>query len=192
MIDLIQNMTDLGVLETVRVLQELGDASIPSALLRELPVMPRSTLIPQRLDTIHDAIMASGKQEILLLSPEIALLERFSQDREIRFQLVIPSGIDYDTEKRIRNNIPKGAQVTFLKELDFPRDFFPSNGLLVAFGFQNDNRCLLLSGTLRMMEHYRGFMGKKVFVPINEDCERCCRPSSWIECYKGAYFNEQY
>lgn len=192
MIDLIQSMTDLGVLETVRVLQELGDASIPSALLRELPVMPRSALIPQRLDTIHDAIIASGKQEILLLSPEIALLERFSQDPEIRFQIVIPSSIDYDTEKRIRNNIPKGAQVTFLKELDYPRDFFPSNGLLIAFGFQNDSRCLLLSGTLRMMEHYRCFMGKKVFVPINEDSERCSRPSSWIECYKGAYFNEQY
>ncbi len=192
MIDLCRNICELGLLKTVQVLQEVGNDAIPEHLLTELPLLPQNTFISERVAEIHDAIIASGKREILLLSPEIALLEFLSDEPHIHFQIIIPHDMDKDMVKRIQNNIPTGVDVTFLNEPFFPRDFFPSNGLLMAFGFQNDNRCLLLRDTLRLMEHYKGFMGKKVFVPINRDGKKCSRPPSWIECYKGAYFNEQY
>lgn len=192
MVDLIDNICELGVLETVGVLQEIGSDSIPDNFLNELPILPSTRLIDKRIETIRDAIIASGKQEILLLSPEIALLEQFSHRSDIHFQIVLPNDIDNDMLKRVCNNVPPGVNVDFINELFFPKDFFPSNGLILAFGFQNDNRCLLLSHILRIMEHYKGFMGKRVFVTINEDGEKCSRPSSWIECYKGEYFDEQY
>ena len=52
--------------------------------------------------------------------------------------------------------------------------------MLVICGYWAGNRALVLSDTYRMVEHYSGFLGKKVFVP-DEVLDAATRYEGWME-----------
>ncbi len=191
MIDISQMICEIGLLETICMMQKVGFDNIDERVLSCIPATVSLSDVGQRLSHITECVMESGKQDILLLSPEIALLERCSSRSNVRFRIIIPRDMDEDVASRVKCNIPNTMSVSFIDEPFYPSGFYPSNGLIMAFGFQNGDRAMLLPSTYRILEHYRGFMGRKVFVPINGRGQ-CIRAAAWVECYKGAYFNEQY
>lgn len=115
------------------------------------------------------------------MNPEIALVEAMTDitdDIEIIF--AIPCDMDEDVKERLVQNIPKKANATVLEEPFFPKVFFPGNGMIVASGYSACDRSMVLVDTYRMLEHYSGFLGKKVFLPFVE-LDTAARYDGWLE-----------
>ena len=152
------------------VIQKVGH-SMP------LPDEDVANRVPQIAKWLH----SFGKSKYLFLTPEIALIEemsKFSSQDEVI--IAIPSNLEGDAKERLRNNLPRDIEITILEETYFPQSFFPGNGLLVVCGYSANERPMVLHDTYRMVEHYRGFRGKKVFISYKE-LETAARYDGWLE-----------
>lgn len=158
------------VCNSTDVIQKVG-ASMP------LPDEDIANRVPQIAAWLH----SFGKSKYMFLTPEITLIEEMSkysnQDEVI---IAIPCNLEREAMDRLRNNLPRGIEVTILEEPYFPHSFFPGNGLLVVCGYAADGRAMVLPDTYRMVEHYSGFLGKKVFIPYKE-LETAARYDGWLE-----------
>ena len=122
------------------------------------------------------------KRKYMFLTPEIALIEEMGRqaDSHTEFIIAISCGLEQEAEERLKNNLPRGVDVTVLEEPYFPKSFFPGNGILVICGYLGGNRAMVLPDTYRMAGHYSGFFGKKVFVPYME-LDTATRYDGWME-----------
>ncbi len=158
------------VCNSTDVIQKVG-ASMP------LPDEDIANQVPKIAAWLH----GFGKSKYMFLTPEIALIDEISkcsnQDEVI---IAIPCDLDGEAKERLRNNLPRNIEVTILEEPYFPQSFFPGNGLLVVCGYTADGRAMVLPDTYRMVEHYSGFLGKKVFIPYKE-LETAARYDGWLE-----------
>lgn len=142
-----------------------------------------------KTDRAADWLTQFGKTKYLFFSPEIALIERLPACKDKTESIIlIPSDMDEEIYGRIQDNLPSNMKVNLLKEPFFPKEFFPSNGIIVVSGYLAGGRLMVLPETYRMINHYSDFMGKMVFLPyvILSDS---IRYSSWIEAEPGK-FNE--
>lgn len=123
-----------------------------------------------------------GKSKYMFLTPEIALIEEMSKLSSSHTEIIIaiPCDLEQEVKERIKNNLPHSVAVTVLEEPYFPQSFFPGNGMLVICGYLGGNRAMVLQDTYRMVEHYSGFLGKKVFVPYKE-LNAATRYDGWME-----------
>ena len=158
------------VCNSTDVMQKVG-ASMP------LPDEDIADRIPQIAAWLH----SFGKSKYLFLTPEIALIEEMSKrsDQE-EVIIAIPCDLEREAKERIWNNLPRGIEVSILEEPYFPQSFFPGNGLMVVCGYTAGGRPMVLRHTYRMVEHYNGFLGKKVFIPY-KDLETAARYDGWLE-----------
>ena len=158
------------VCNSTDVIQKVG-ASMP------LPDGDIAYRIPQIATWLH----GFGKSKYMFLTPEIALIEemaKLSSQKEVI--IAIPCDLEGEAKERLRNNLPRGIEVTILEEPYFPQSFFPGNGLMVVCGYSAGGRPMVLPDTYRMVEHYSGFLGKKVFIPYKE-LETAARYDGWLE-----------
>lgn len=158
------------VCNSTDVIQKVG-ASMP------LPDEDIADRIPQIAAWLH----SFGKSKYMFLTPEIALIEEISKlsNRE-EVIIAIPCDLEREAKERLRNNLPRGIEVSILEEPYFPQSFFPGNGLMVVCGYAAGGRPMVLPDTYRMVEHYSGFLGKKVFIPY-KDLETAARYDGWLE-----------
>ena len=158
------------VCNSTDVIQKVG-ASMP------LPDGDIADRIPQSAAWLH----GFGKSKYMFLTPEIALIDEISKlsSRE-EVIIAIPCDLEGEAKERLRNNLPRGLDVTILEEPYFPQSFFPGNGLMVVCGYSAGGRPMVLPDTYRMVEHYSGFLGKKVFIPYKE-LETAARYDGWLE-----------
>jgi hypothetical protein len=158
------------VCNSTDVIQKVG-ASMP------LPDEDIANRIPQ----IVTWLQSFGKSKYMFLTPEIALIEEMSKhSKQEEIIIAIPCDLEEETKARLRNNLPRSVEITILEEPYFPQSFFPGNGLLVVCGYAADGRSMVLPDTYRMLEHYNGFLGKKVFIPYKE-LEIAARYDGWLE-----------
>lgn len=123
-----------------------------------------------------------GKKNYLFLTPEIALIEEMAKCADPAEEIIIavPHSLEPEAKERLRNNLPGGIRITILEEPYFPQAFYPRNSMIVVCGYSAGGRTMVLSDTYRMVEHYKGFLGKKVFVPFKE-FDTAVRYDGWIE-----------
>lgn len=158
------------VCNSTNVIQKVG-ASMP---LPDEEIVDR---IPQIAAWLH----SFGKSKYMFLTPEIALIEEMSKlSNQEEVIIAIPCDLEEEAKERIRNNLPRNIEVTILEEPYFPQSFFPGNGLMVVCGYAAGGRTMVLPDTYRMVEHYSGFLGKKVFIPY-KDLETAARYDGWLE-----------
>jgi len=137
--------------------------------------------IADRLSQIATWLNSFGKSKYMFLTPEIALIEAMSKlSSQSEVIIAIPCDLEEEAKERLRNNLPRGIEVTILEEPFFPQSFFPGNGLMVVCGYSADGRPMVLPDTYRMVEHYSGFLGKKVFIPYKE-LGTAARYDGWLE-----------
>ena len=137
--------------------------------------------IADRIPQIAAWLLGFGKSKYMFLNPEIALIEemaKLSSQEEVI--IAIPCDLEGEAKERLRNNLPRGIEVTILEEPYFPQSFFPGNGLMVVCGYSAGGRPMVLPDTYRMVEHYSGFLGKKLFIPYKE-LETAARYDGWLE-----------
>lgn len=158
------------VCNSTDVIQKVG-ASMP---LPDEDIVDR---IPQIAAWLH----SFGKSKYMFLTPEIALIEEMSKlSNQEEVIIAIPCDLEEEAKERLRNNLPRNIEVTILEEPYFPQSFFPGNGLMVVCGYAAGGRPMVLPDTYRMVEHYSGFLGKKVFIPY-KDLETAARYDGWLE-----------
>lgn len=158
------------VCNSTNVIQKVG-ASMP---LPDEDIVDR---IPQIAAWLH----SFGKSKYMFLTPEIALIEEMSKlSNQEEVIIAIPCDLEEEAKERLRNNLPRNIEVTILEEPYFPQSFFPGNGLMVVCGYAAGGRPMVLPDTYRMVEHYSGFLGKKIFIPY-KDLETAARYDGWLE-----------
>ena len=158
------------VCNSTDVIQKVG-ASMP------LPDEDIANRVPKIAAWLH----SFGKSKYMFLTPEIALIEEMTKlSNQEEVIIAIPCDLEGETKERLRDNLPRGIEVIVLEEPYFPQSFFPGNGLMVVCGYSAGGRPMVLPDTYRMVEHYSGFLGKKVFIPYKE-LETAARYDGWLE-----------
>jgi len=178
------NITETGVVETVATLAKYSDVE---------EIMDRAAIylpMPEKED-ISDAeriacsLCALGKKCLVFLTPEIAVMEKLAKYGTVKQVIIcLPSSCDEETARRIGANMPWGVEVSFIRENEIPKDF----DAIVAFGFYDGDRGLILGSNYRMMERYKAFYGSRVLVNCGRNAA-CCRPVGWAPVNVHEFFN---
>lgn len=185
--DIIKTSREIGLFEAARNMSMAADSQEVRNKIEEAMPMPGAEFV-LRITQAIDYLMSFGKRKLLMLSPEIALLEEIAEraDSGIQVILVVPCDMDPESRARLHNNLPAGISVQLLEEPYFPESFTPANGMIVSFGYMAGERLMALPECYRMTDHYSGFWGKKVFVPymVREDSTRF---GNWMEVNPGKF-----
>lgn len=185
--DIIKTSREIGLFEAARNMSMAADSQEVRSKIEETMPMPRADFAP-RITQAVDYLMTFGKRKLLMLSPEIALLEELAESAgsSIQVILVVPCDMDPESRARLYNNLPAGISVQLLEEPYFPESFTPANGMMVSFGYMADERLMALPECYRMTDHYSGFWGRKVFIPyvVREDSTRF---GNWMEVNPGKF-----
>ena len=180
--DLRRTAREIGLFETGINLSRVADsADVRKKAGASMPLPDAD--IAESVPKIAAWLRGFGKTKYMFLTPEIALIEELAKTAGAEEEAVIavPCGLDAETRERLGNNIPRGMRVTLLEEPYFPEAFYPGNGLMVVCGYSAGGRLMVLPDTYRMAEHYRGFLGKKVFIPYKELETATTRYDGWME-----------
>lgn len=178
--DIQKTVREIGLFETaINLAAVCHSEDIQHMVGAAMPLPDKE--ISEHIKEIAEWLIGFQKKKYLFLNPEIALVEAMTDitdDIEIIF--AIPCDMDEDVKERLVQNIPKKANATVLEEPFFPKVFFPGNGMIVASGYSACDRSMVLVDTYRMLEHYSGFLGKKVFIPFVE-LDTAARYDGWLE-----------
>ena len=178
--DMRKTVREIGFLEAGTNLEEVLDSKDIQEKVGAVMPLPGKNLI-NTISNIGDWLTAFGKDKYMILTPEIALIDKLAEldiGKEAIF--LIPCDMDPEVKERLKANIPKSMKVSLLEEPYFPEGFYPGNGLLIACGYYAGGRIMVLPETYRLIDHYSGFMGKKVFIPYVE-LEDAVRYDGWME-----------
>lgn len=179
--DMLDTVRVIGFFEAGTNLVDVNESSeVNMKVGAKMPLPDKN--IKQNIEKYAEWILGFDKNEVMYLTPEIALIEAIERKKHkvINHIIALPCDLDSDTKERINNNLPKDANVTVLEEPFFPQNFFPGNGLIVISGYSGGGRSMVMHDTYRMIEHYGGFLGKKVFVPYRE-LDVASRYDGWME-----------
>lgn len=179
--DMQKTAREIGLFETALNLAKVSNSADVIQMVGASMPLPDEG-IGSRMEQIADWLLGFGKDKYMFLTPEIALIEKMMKlsDNQIEVIIAVPCDLDLEAKKRLNNNLPHGVSVTVLEEPYFPQSFFPGNGMMVISGYLGGNRAMVLPDTYRMVEHYSGFLGKKVFVPY-EELDAATRYDGWME-----------
>lgn len=179
--DVRKTAREIGLFETgINLARVLGSPDVLAKVDLSMPLPDED--IADSVPQIAAWLRGFGKRKYLFLTPEIALIEemaKLGQPQE-EVTLVLPWDLEPDAKERLRNNLPRGIWVTVLEEPNFPQSFFPGNGMMVVCGYSACGRPMVLTDTYRMLEHYSGFLGRKVFLPYRE-LDTAARYEGWME-----------
>jgi len=179
--DIQKTAQEIGLFETATNLAKVNNSYEVLQKVGESFPLP-SDDIQQRTKDVAQWLLDFGKSKYMFLNPEIAIVEEMatSANRDFEVIVTIPCDMEEETRERLKNNLPKAAKVSILEEPYFPSAFFPKNGMMIVSGYAAGERAMIFPDTYRMIEHYNGFLGKKVFIPYAE-ISSSTRYNGWIE-----------
>lgn len=179
--DMLKTVREIGFWETGYNLESvLGSDTVRMKAGETFPLPDKDVM--NSIEKTAAWLAGFGKRKYMFLTPEIAVIEKlaaFAKDGSEAI-ILVPCDMEEDMKERLKGNLPKGMHVSLLEEPYFPVAFYPENGVLAACGYMAGNKAMVLSETYRMIEHYRGFLGKKVFIPYAE-LEGGVRYTGWKE-----------
>ena len=194
------NIAETGIAETLAVLHRFAYS--------ETIVQQAQLYIPfpfenpaDRINAIAKSLAQLGKQKLLLLTPEIAVIEKLAQYNAAEEIIVcLPHHTYTDIHQSVAANMPAGIKVSFIheSELSFSnekkllssmnRKFDYTNAAVVAFGFSQGSRSMILTSTYRMMKKYSAFYGCKAIAFCGE-ADSDIRPAGWVTVNTHDFFN---
>lgn len=178
--DMLNTVREIGFFETGCNLVEVLDSKDVQVKAGAVMPLPDPTLTDS-ISNIAEWLAAFGKKKYMFLSPEIAIVDKLADmTPDSEAIILIPCNMGQEVRDRLNGNIPKAMEVSLLKEPYFPEAFYPGNGIMVICGYLAGGRMMVLPETYRMIDHYRDFWGKKVFVPYVELSD-AVRYDGWME-----------
>ena len=179
--DMQKTAREIGLfLSAINLSEVLNSPDVQDKVGASMPIPNSDTAV--KLISIVKWLKSFGKRKYMFLTPEIALIEELLKQTENKSEVTsaVPCNLDQEIKDRLRNNLPRGANVEMLEEPYFPNDLYPSNGMIVVCGYSGADRFMVLSDTYRMVEHYSSFLGKKAFIPYVE-LSSAARFDGWME-----------
>lgn len=176
-----KTVREIGLFETaVNLAMVSNSADVIQKVGASMPLPDERIRV--RVGQVAEWLLSFGKSKYMFLTPEITLIEEMGKQSNNKTEAIIavPCDLDPEVKERLNNNLPHGVVVTILEEPYFPQSFFPGNGMIVISGYLGNGRAMVLPDTYRMVEHYSGFLGKKVFVPYKE-LDAATRYDGWME-----------
>lgn len=174
--DMNKTSAETGLFEAAKNLSLIHNESFAEICRMPMP----SSDISERTRSAAQRLAALGKEKILLLTPELALIDELSEISSAQILIAVPCDMDAEARARLEMNLPKKMPVMLLYEPFFPEDFYPSNAVIVICGYLGGGRAMIFPETYRLAEHYDGFRGKKVFISYVETAYTAHR-DGWIE-----------
>ena len=164
--DILKTVREIGCFETgYNIIQVMSNCAIPEKINKSMP-LPDDSFV-ESLENLSHWLASLGKNKFLFLNPEIAVIERFSGNAppDTEAIIIVPDDMDNEMRERLSVNLPQIINVSTLPEPFFPNAFYPSNGVVIASGYLANNRPMVLPETYRLIDHYWGFKGKRIFIP---------------------------
>lgn len=179
---------EVGVAELVRVVDACASDEARAEAARFLPLVSGQAL-SESCSAIAAAVAGSGWRKVLLLSPEVMLMEELARRGfDGRLVVCLAREVDEGVAERIRRNVPPGIAVEFIGEGAFPANFLPGECAVVALGVGDERRACIPATTLRMLEYYASFSGSRVLACLAAGSE-VERPFGWAERTTTDLFN---
>lgn len=164
-------LDEIGILETnLQIEKYLSDKSLLNSVSSEMPI-PIKCETKDIIDNAVNRILELNKKNIFMLSNEIALIEKMLLYKEKIQNIIVCLSRNLSEEQinNIKSNIPKNSNVTFINELEYPNIIKPKDSIILVLGYVNGNNCIVTNNTYRMVELYKSFLGKKVFISCISD-----------------------
>lgn len=164
--DILKTVREIGCFEAgYNIIQVMGNSALPEKIGRSMP-LPDDSFV-ESLDSLSQWLASLGKNKFLFLNPEIAIIERLACCNAFDAEAIIILPVDMDNEarERLSGNLPPNIAVSTLQEPYFPNEFYPRNGVVIASGYLANHRPMVLPETYRLIDHYGGFKGRKLFIP---------------------------
>lgn len=178
--DMLKTVREIGFFETGCNLAEVISSKDVQAKAGVIMPLPDPALVDSISD-IAEWLVAFGKEKYMFLSPEISIIDELAVNNPNNEAIIlIPCDMEQEVKERLKGNVPKSMKVSLLEEPYFPELFYPGNGILIICGYLAGGRMMVLPETYRMIDHYGGFWGKKVFVPYVELSD-AVRYDGWME-----------
>lgn len=181
-------ISEIGLIETaLNISKYIDDSQIVSESIKFMPFPDAN--FRERTIQIAEQIKSLNKEKILILTPEIALIELLKDSANISEILIcISSEMNDEAKERISNNIPIGkAKVTLIDENTFPKDFSPANAAIVAVGYADRDKAIILRENYKMLNVYNKFYGMKLLISSQNDVSNE-RPMGWIAINASEFF----
>ena len=164
-------LDEIGILETnLQIEKYIDDKSLLNNVYSEMPV-PIKCETKDIIDNAMNKILELNKKNVFMLSNEIALIEKMLlyKDKIQNIIVCLSRNLSEEQINNIKSNIPKNSNVTFINELEYPSIIKPKDSIILVLGYVNGNNCIITNNTYRMVELYKNFLGKKVFVRCISD-----------------------
>jgi hypothetical protein len=161
--NILSTVTEIGILETLRVVSKSKNGN--SLVSAYLPAID-SIYVENRIRELADMLIKIDKVLLLLMLPEIALLEKLAEAKwNGQAILVLPFDLDPESKARVFANVPVGILTTFIEEGTYPSAFRPDNGAIICTGIApNEFRQYLPPACCRMMSLYKVFQGDRILL----------------------------
>ena len=178
--DMLKVVREIGFFETGKNLVNVLDSKDIKIKAGAVMPLPSENIITDTTEIVK-YLLEFGKSKYMFMSPEIVMVEKLAlMDSHGEVIFLLPCDMKNEVKERIKDNLPKRMKVLVLEEPYFPESFFPGNGMIIICGYMAGDRLMVLPETYRMLEHYSGFLGKKVFVPYTETAN-AVRYNGWME-----------
>ncbi len=164
-------LDEIGILETnLQIEKYIDDKSLLNNVSSEIPI-PIKCETKDIIDNAMNRILELNKKNVFMLSNEIALIEKMLlyKDKIQNIIVCLSRNLSDEQINNIKSNIPKNSNVTFINELEYPNIIKPKDSIILVLGYVNGNNCIVTNNTYRMVELYKSFLGKKVFVRCISD-----------------------
>lgn len=164
-------LDEIGILETnLQIEKYIDDKSLLNNVSSEIPI-PIKCETKDIIDNAMNRILELNKKNVFMLSNEIALIEKMLlyKDKIQNIIVCLSRNLSEEQINNIKSNIPKNSNVTFINELEYPSIIKPKDSIILVLGYVNGNNCIITNNTYRMVELYKNFLGKKVFVRCISD-----------------------
>lgn len=164
-------LDEIGILETnIQIEKYIDDKSLLNSVSSEMPI-PTKKETENIIDNAVNKILELNKKNIFMLSNEIALIEKLllHKDKIQNIIVCLSRNLSDEQVSNIKSNVPKNSNVTFIHELEYPNIIKPRDSIILVLGYLNGNSSIVTNNTYRMIELYKSFLGKKVFVSCISD-----------------------
>ncbi len=185
------NLFETGLIETLSVVfKYIDDEDIIADTSLYLPIPEGS--IEGMAQSIAEYLDSLGKEKLLFLTPEIAVIEAVANCKNIKEIIIcLPTETTNDVRECIESNMPSAKQISFIKSTETPAhsDFKVENSAIVCFGFWEGERAIVLNNNYKMMQMYKDFYGDKILISCgNGACG--ARPIGWTPINTYDFFNK--
>lgn len=183
-------LDEIGILETnIQIEKYMDDKSLLDSVSSEMPI-PTKIETKKIINNAIEKILELNKKNIFMLSNEIALIEKFllHKDKIQNIIVCLSRNLSDEQLSNIKSNVPKNSNVTFIHELEYLNIIKPRDSILLVLGYLNGNNSIVTNNTYRMIELYKSFLGKKVFVSCISDNVKL-RQKNFISINSKNYFD---